>query len=298
MPSPNPTPRSASGSAPGKLILAGEHAVVYGHRAIAAAVPLFAHVTLTEQPGPLCLDPLCLDPTRTTDDRLLTALGTLLPADGLCVSVRSELPVGAGMGSSAAIAVATVRAWGALHGESPGPDTCFERAWAMERVFHGNPSGVDHAVSARGGVLRYRRDPFEVSTLRLARPLRLVVVHTGPPAWTTAQMVAGVRDRAPWATLDRIGALAERVDHALSTGAAVGPLLSENHAMLQEIGVSTHALDEACISMCRAGASGAKLAGAGGGGIAFAVVEAGETAPVLDAARRFGPAWELTVAAA
>lgn len=283
---------TACASAPGKVILAGEHAVVYGTRAVAAAVSLRTTVTLSDRPGPSGVDA-----SEITDARLWPALATVVPAEGVGVSITSTLPVGCGMGSSAALTVATLRALAAREGRDlPFPEL-FERAFLVERVFHGNPSGVDHAVSALGGVVAYRRAGPEITPLTMPAPLRLVVADTGSPG-DTARMVAGVRERAPHAELRAIGDVAERVAAALVAGEDVGPLFRENHGLLQAIGVSTPALDALCAAMEAAGASGAKLAGAGGGGIALGVVDARTEASVLDAARALARrAWVVTVEA-
>ncbi|MDP2308646.1 MAG: mevalonate kinase [Pseudomonadota bacterium] len=270
------------GSAPGKLILSGEHAVVYGYRAVAAAVSLRTTVSLSPRSGPSALEHSAI-----RDDRVWPALATLLPADGLGVSIESDLPVGCGMGSSAALAIATIRALAAREGRVAGFTECFAKGFLPERVLHGNPSGVDHAVSALDKVVLYRREGPEIVALDVPSPLRLVVVDTGTPG-DTAAMVAGVRERAPLADLRRIGAIAEMVSARLQRGEDPGPLLTENHVLLRRIGVSTPALDRACAVLLDAGATGAKLAGAGGGGVAIGVVTPETEAPVLDAAREAG----------
>jgi mevalonate kinase len=273
--------KTGVGSAPGKLILSGEHAVVYGYRAVAAAVSLRTTVTLVPRPGPSRLDD---SPIR--DDRVWPALTTILPPDGIGVVIRSDLPVGCGMGSSAALAIATLRALAALDGREPTFAELFERGFLPERVLHGNPSGVDHAVSALDRVVLYRREGPEISPLDVPE-LRLVVADTGSPG-DTAAMVAGVRARNPKAELRRIGAVAEMVAAHLQRGDDPGPLFSENHRLLRRIGVSTDALDRVCGAMEGAGASGAKLAGAGGGGVAIGVVTAETEEAVLGAVRALG----------
>lgn len=271
--------RSWSGRAPGKLILLGEHAVVVGHPALAAAVDRHTTVTLTEVAGPTRLEPPYSD-----DPRLRPALATLLPPEGLLVHIRSEVPVGCGMGSSAALAVALVRALAAREGRDAGFDECFERAFAVERVFHGNPSGVDQAVSALGGVVRYRRAGPEVTPLRGLAPLRLVVANTGQPG-NTAEMVARVRARGAEAELGEIAGLVARAERDWPE---LGPHLDANHVILARLGVSTPRLDAACAAMRAAGAEGAKLAGAGGGGVCFALVRPDREAGVVVAARALG----------
>lgn len=272
---------SWSGSAPGKLILSGEHAVVYGYRAVAAAVSLRTTVTVVERPGPSGIDE-----SEIRDARVWPALATIVPPDGIGVRIRSDLPVGCGMGSSAALAVATLRALAAREGREPTFDELFERGFLPERVLHGNPSGVDHAVSALEKVVLYRREGPEITPLAVPL-LRLVVADTGVPG-DTAAMVAAVRARGPKAELRRIGAVAEMVAAHLQRGEDPGALFMENQRLLRKIGVSTDALDRVCAAMEAAGASGAKLAGAGGGGVAIAAVTEATEATVLAAARALG----------
>ncbi|MCB9687129.1 MAG: mevalonate kinase [Alphaproteobacteria bacterium] len=274
--------RSARGRGHGKLVLCGEHAVVHGYPAIAFAVDRGTSVTLTERPGPTELA------SPHTDDRVLDALRAVLPAEGYAVGVDTDLPVGRGMGSSAALAVAVVRARAALAGEELDPDEVYERAMPLERVFHGNPSGIDVAVSARGGCLWFQRTPTGPARTPLAPgPWRVVVLDSGE-AGNTAELVAGVASRRPGIdpVLARIGALVEQAPAHFGDPAALGALLDENHALLREIGVSNDRLDGLVALAKGAGAYGAKLAGAGGGGVVLALVPDPE--PVLAAAERAG----------
>ncbi|MSP54961.1 MAG: mevalonate kinase [Myxococcales bacterium] len=276
------------GKAPGKLILCGEHAVVEGHWAIAAALPRLTTVTLTPHAGPTTLADQP-DRLEKSDQRLLPALLKIVPAHGFRIGIRSELPIGCGLGSSAALAIATLRAMASVEHRDIGFQELHERGFAVERAFHGNPSGVDHAVSAFGGVVRYRRagPAPQMEALALVSPLTLVVLNTGPPAFTTAEMVARVRARGSARELEAIGEVVERIRLAITSGPlnarAFGGLLDENHELLRAIGVSTPALDRACDLLRQAGATGAKLAGAGGGGVAFGACSP-ENAPALEAA--------------
>lgn len=269
----------AVGEAPGKVILAGEHAVVYGHRAIALAVDRRTRVRLRSRPGPSGIDHSAI-----ADPRLWPALATLLPAEGVGLSIESELPVGCGLGSSAALSVALIRALARAEGREAELEELVEKGFRVERVFHGNPSGVDHTVAAMGGAVLYRRGEAPVR-LRLGRPLRLVIANTGTPG-NTAEMVAGVRARGHAAEIAAIGALVEEVARAVEAGGPIGALLRENHRLLRAIGVSTPRLDAVAAAMEAAGAAGAKLAGAGGGGVVLALVE--EAAPVMAAAAALG----------
>lgn len=286
----------AEAFAPGKLILAGEHAVVYGYPAIAVAVDRGTRVRARRRPGPSRVEASTLvtpegaERPFPADDRLEPALATVMPADGVGLALWSNLPIGRGMGSSASLAVAAVRALGTLAGQPADLQTCITRGFAVERLFHGTPSGLDHTVSARGGVNWYRRaGPDGALELRqlAPRPLSLVVLDSGS-AGNTAELVAGVRARRPGVDplLERIGALVGELESALAGDdlGSIGALLTENHRLLAQIGVSSPMLDELVALALSAGAVGAKLAGAGGGGVVFALVR--EPEPVLRAAHQ------------
>ncbi len=150
-------------------------------------------------------------------------------------------------------------------------------------------------MSALGGALRYRRTEAGLSLEPLVVPdLELVVFDSGAPG-DTGRMVAGVRARRPAidGALERIGALTELVAATLTrqhdgaqAARELGPMLRENHELLREIGVSTPELDQIVAFACANGASGAKLAGAGGGGLVLALSES--PAELLRAATQAG----------
>lgn len=276
-----------TGRATGKLILCGEHAVVYGYPAIAIGVDRSTTVTLHSRPGPLTIS----SPHR--DERLVEALRGVLPEEDLAVEVQTDLPVGRGMGSSAALAVALVRAIAQATGERPAPQEVYERAMRLERTFHGNPSGVDVLVSTYGGCRWFRKgDPPEHRAL-VPGPFRIVVLDSGE-AGDTAQLVAGVASRRPGidALLEEIGALVQAASAALQEPERLGPLLTRNHELLRGIGVSNDTLDGYVDLALRSGAYGAKLAGAGGGGVVLAIVgEAAERGLLAAASDRGIPAF-------
>ncbi|MBN1336231.1 MAG: mevalonate kinase [Deltaproteobacteria bacterium] len=263
----------ATGRAAGKVILLGEHAVVYGHPALAAAVPMYTRITLRAGTGP----------TRAVraavrDARLLEALARLLPHRGVDVEIRTELPVGRGMGSSASLAVALVRAAADLAGDTLAPETAFARALEVERLFHGNPSGIDVAVILREGAMWYRRGPPpEARRQPLPTTLPLVVLDTGA-AGDTGALVAAVAGRRPAVDpiLERIGQLADRAVPVLGDLPALGALFDEAHGLLRDLGVSTPPIEELATFAREHGALGAKPSGAGGGGVVIALTRPGE----------------------
>ena len=275
--------------APGKLILMGEHAVVYGHPALAIAVDRGMTVTLTERQGPTGLDEATF-----TDPRLDEALAQVLPASGWGIQLQSTLPIGRGMGSSAALAVALAKASLAAQHRAVTLEAIDELALKVERVFHGNPSGIDQTVCARGGAIRFRRGQagpvYEAVTLP---DLPIVVIDSGT-AGNTAELVAGVASRRPGvdAYLDKIGDLFDATWPALMQAdlATIGQAWHENHWLLRAIGVSTPTLDGIIRLATDAGALGAKLAGAGGGGVVIALAPNPE--PVIAASEAAGfQAW-------
>lgn len=263
----------ASGTASGKLILSGEHAVVYGHQAVAVSIDRGTTVTLRRRPGATRIERSVL-----RDERLRAAIATVLPAEGVGVSIETDLPVGRGMGSSAALAIALIRARAGLEGREADFGELLEDGFKVERVFHGDPSGVDHTVAALGAAVRYRASQPSPEIVPMGMPsMQLVVLDSGLTG-DTRRLVEGVSARRPGIdpVLERIGSLTDELVELLEMSApaeVVGHLLTENHGLLRDIGVSTPNLDRLVSFALRAGAHGAKLAGAGGGGVVIALVD-------------------------
>ncbi|MER7701537.1 mevalonate kinase [Kitasatospora sp. NPDC097605] len=280
-------------SAPGKVILFGEHSVVYGHPAVATPVERTLTLTATlHDHGP---------DTRRKDPRLEAAVRTAarffsFSPRRITTSIASDLPVGCGLGSSAALSVTLLRALADLaYGGPDRAEPLLERATAIEAAFHGTSSGLDVAAVALGGPVWFRRAPQPHATpLPIGRPFALVVATT-PRERSTADQVRRMRGQAATRpeALDRhftrLGALTRAGRDALRTGdlPALGLLLDEAHGVLADLGLSTPALEHAVTTARAAGALGAKLTGAGGGGAVIAL--APDNAPaVASALRRTG----------
>jgi mevalonate kinase len=256
---------------PGKVILLGEHAVVYGHPAL--AVPLTLGVTARAAPSDRCALtglPDLTEPQRTMLDAAFETVAAATGRPPLRITVSSTLPVSMGLGSSAALAVAVSRLLLSAGGGRPSPAKVLALALRMEQTFHGTPSGVDHTVSAHGAPLLYRRASpgrrARVRQVRIGAPATLLLALAGPRRGTQ-QTVAALRQRAKrWPR--RYGRLSVEGTRALESGdlESLGDAMNVNHGLLSAAGVSSPALEVAVDALRRAGALGAKLTGAGGDG--------------------------------
>ena len=275
------------GVAAGKVILLGEHGVVYGRHALALPIPDAVRASVEaaqsqqhdlpdEFVGPLLRE-------LGVDDRKWR------------IRVDSQLPLGKGLGSSAAIAVAVARAFNAKCGLGLDDARINEIAFASEKLAHGTPSGVDNTLATYAKPMLFRnRGALEFDALELA-DTPPVVIAWGEETGRTFEQVAGVRERRARAVahfdalFDEMDALSREGARLLEAGdwVALGALMNVCHGLLNAIGVSTPGL-ERMISIARLhGAVGAKLTGAGGGGSIVALCP-GRVDDVRQALQRAG----------
>ena len=255
-----------AGTAAGKVILLGEHGVVYGRHALALPIPDAVNVTVARS-GELSHD---------LPDEFVNLLLDELGVDdrNWCISVESRLPFGKGLGSSAAIAVAIVRAFDKALGLGLDDERINAVAFESEKLAHGTPSGVDNTLSTFAKPMLFRNDgALQIDSLdiRLSPPL---VIAWGDETGRTSEQVAGVRERHEQSP-GQFNALFDEMDRLSRQGAQLlqaarweelGALMNICHGLLNAIGVSTPSL-ERMVSLARqSGAVGAKLTGAGGGG--------------------------------
>jgi mevalonate kinase len=295
----------STGMAPGKVILFGEHAVVYGRPALAAPV---THVCATavvrkgETGSGLVIEALDLNrQVRPNEDgeplaeivRLGLRWLDLAEPDWI-VELSSTIPIASGLGSGAAVSVAILRALACAAGRELPAAEASAIAFEVERMHHGTPSGVDNAVVAYGQPVYFVRgqppEPFAIG-----RPFLLVIADTGiaSPTRVAVGDVCAHWQAEPArydALFDRIGDIVVSAKDAIRDGRpdALGPLMDANHALLREIGVSSPELDVLVAVARGAGASGAKLCGAGRGGNMIALVTANTADAVADALRSAG----------
>ena len=300
--------RTTTATASGKVILCGEHAVVYGHPAIAVPVQqVRATATVTAgPPGAGCvLRALDLGQEirlaeAPEDDPLALILRLALAELGLAqepdwtVTVHSQIPMASGLGSGAAVSTALVRALFRHAGRAPEPATVSRLVFRTEELHHGTPSGIDNTVIAyERPVWFVRGQPPE--TFTPAQPFTLAIADSGIPS-PTRETVGDVRrawqaDPARYEALfQAIGQVVVAARRALETGdmAELGRLFRRNQALLRELGVSSEPLERLVAAAEEAGALGAKLSGGGRGGNVIALVTPETEEAVGRAMRRAG----------
>lgn len=305
-------------SAPAKVILTGEHAVVYNEPALVMAINRRAHVTAAQTRG----DIVEIRSTDLEQTERFTLKGDLEPqseksstnrlqpyqaivrqlsrraeySGGFQISIRSEIPISAGLGSSAAIGVAMSAAMANTLGLKLSKTEISKIALESEKLFHGHPSGIDNLISAQGGLIVFRRNEGFLPIQSSAK-LRLVIGMTHVER-STAEQVAKVaatvkeHHEVGQLLLHCIGHLTIETVQALRAGKVetVGRLLSLNHWLANALGVSHPTLDQLVHASLDAGAMGAKLTGAGGGGCMIALVTGDSEEAVVQAIKREGGA--------
>jgi len=279
---------TARGAGCGKVILLGEHSVVHGRPALAAGLSRGATAEVSASTDGLTRARFVFDTaevdvlaSQDADHSLGRALAALLATytepPPMQLTVRLELPAGAGLGASAAMGVAVSAALDQHLGVTRTPEERATQTLAWERVFHGNPSGVDNTMAAVGGVAFFTRgQPLE--PVRVRRPLVLVIGHSGEASETKLMvgLVAQQLEREPkriGELFDAIAALVRNGRLAVEAGdlRALGQLMDMNHGLLSALMLSTPRLEDLCHAAREAGALGAKVTGAGGGGCMFAL---------------------------
>jgi mevalonate kinase len=280
---------TAQGTGHGKIILLGEHSVVYGRPALAAAIAAGCRAEAVRGPEHvLAVQPwgvrVFAQRAESEPERELLRRAFAVVCEsygeggpGLSVSATMEIPGGAGLGGSAALSVAVIRACDAAVGVSRSVDDTIALSLAWERVFHGNPSGVDSAMAARGGLALYRKGQ-PLSGVTAGAKLAFAVAHSGEHGSTKAMVASVARQHASDPEkadqiFDAIGALVDNGVAALERGELerFGQLMDLNQKLLNGLLLSTTTLEDMCKRAREAGALGAKLTGGGGGGCMIAL---------------------------
>ena len=279
-------------SAPGKIILFGEHAVVYGRPALAIPVTqVHADVNISNAARPgIWIKAPAVDlqaelNTLPSDHPIASVLHNFLflarlsPFPALEIKIASTIPVASGLGSGAAVTVALTRALAAHLNVRMTDEEVNAFAYEIEKLHHGTPSGIDNTVVTYAKPVYFvRGQPIE--TFKVGQPFRIVIADSGISA-PTKEAVADVRklweaDQKYWENVfDEIGEISFIARRVIEEGwvKMLGVLMDENHTLLQQMTVSSPELDRLVEAARHAGALGAKLSGGGRGGNMIALVE-------------------------
>ncbi len=287
----NPIKNHAKASAPAKVILFGEHFVVYNKPAILASIDKRIHVNVRVRKDDRITIKSNMGFNGSFDLKKRSQLQTkrfgsfiqpiLVAATdamkafkanvGLDINIRSEFPYGVGLGSSAACSVATIAAVGALFGKLSRKKIC-DMSLNAEKLAHRNPSGADSAICTYGGLMLFNKNSG-AKTINSKINLQLIVVNSGIKRITgklvssvkqklarDADLFTGLANMSENITMQALKAIKDK-DYG-----ELGAFMTLNHSLLRRLGVSTNKLDKLVEIAINNEALGAKMTGAGGGG--------------------------------
>jgi mevalonate kinase len=282
-------------TAPGKIILFGEHAVVYGKAAIACPILCYQARTivtpeLNSQSGNIHLEAEDiglsthfddLDPDHALKAAIVQVLEDIPPSKtpACHIKITSTIPQAAGLGSGAATAACLIRAFSAFLGKRLTDEQVSQKTYQVEKIHHGTPSGIDNTVVSYQKPIYFRQNepPF---FLKIHSPITILIADCGKPG-NTHKAVEDVRKQRSSDpvffnsiinSIDEISNQAFEIIKANSTQ-GLGPLMNQNHQLLRELGVSSPELDNLVNIARDAGALGAKMSGGGLGGHIIALLE-------------------------
>lgn len=298
----------ASASAPAKIILLGEHAVVYGHPAIAVPVDSLRATAYVSAGAGDKLRIVASSADQSAPDKLeadlldeaLTALADLLmdrlpgSLSGFTVQIESPIPIASGLGSGAAVAAAITRALGEALGQPLDNAALNDLVYEAEKIHHGNPSGIDNTVVVyEQPVYFVRNRPIE--QIQISQPFEIIIADTGQRALTRVAVgaVRKLYDEQPGRIqplLEKIGTMVAMARGAIERGdlKKLGQLMTHDHEFLRELTISSPELDRLVDAAVSAGALGAKLSGGGRGGNMIALVTPDTRSAVRDALETAG----------
>jgi mevalonate kinase len=299
-------------SAPGKIILFGEHAVVYGQPAIAVPVAqVRAKATITPNIRGKSGEVRILAPDIGFDSSLeslppgnpigeavkgVTASLGVSRIPACTLKIISTIPVASGLGSGAAVSVAITRAMAGFLGHPLADEKVSALAYEIEKIHHGTPSGIDNTVVTYAQPVCFIKGET-IEIFKIEKPFTIIIADTGISS-PTKETVGDVRhawqsDPLRYERLfAAIGSITQTARQSIEGGypERLGPLMNENHELLQEMGVSSPELNHLVTAAKNAGALGAKLSGGGRGGNMIALVFKEMAESVVEALNSSGAA--------
>jgi|YelNatPaOPRAMG01_1025707.scaffolds.fasta_scaffold00278_25 mevalonate kinase len=279
-------------SAPGKTILFGEHFILYGCPALSMAINLYSKVfaekrqnsiiqiysknlNIIEKFNKNSSNNEALKSIKIAADEVLKLANQNL---GLNLTIESEIPPAAGLGSSAATAVSTIASIAELLNLNITKDKIIELAFSPEKFIHGKPSGIDHTTSTLGGIIYYEPN-LGFKKFNVMIDIQALIAYSGIPKATKEQIIK-VKDYLE-KNKERKNRILNEFNEIVSSAVEalknkdlemLGNLMNQNQKLLKEIKVSNPILDKIVETAVKNGALGAKITGAGGGGSIIALV--------------------------
>lgn len=288
--------KTAAGYAHSKLILVGEHAVVYGKPAIAIPFPLKVKSTVEKNPGEIILSSVYYVGSIDTIPEKMKGIAACIratlhymgkPVNGLLIRLQSSIPLGRGLGSSAAIAIAIVRSLFSFYGRTVSQKELTTLVEIAEVYAHGNPSGIDMAAASSECPIFFKNEEKETA-IKMGAPFHFVVADSGRigDTHTAVKKVKEqlrIEPKKIHSVLERIEKITYEAKVVLADGNSylLGQLLNLNHSELIKLGVSDRGLNRLVEAAKSAGSLGAKLTGGGLGGCVLALAPDRERAKVI-----------------
>ena len=276
------------GEAHGKIILVGEHAVVYGKKAIAIPFPLKIRAQIMKNSGEITISSLLYTGTLDGIPKEMKGISECIkktlelidkPFKDLSIKFISEIPMGRGLGSSAALATAIGRGIFSFFDKEISQEELFFIVQLAEAYSHGKPSGIDMMAVASDSPILFSKQEGARS-IKVPVPFYIVIADTGRVGDTKAavEQVKKTQLLEPNRinnVINRIEEITEEANNAIIRGDVItlGHLLSKNHEELKALGVSDELLDGLVEKAIRVGALGAKLTGGGMGGCMIALAK-------------------------
>ena len=294
-------------SAPGKIILFGEHAVVYNRPALAVPVnqvQVDVEILDSDSAGVWIHAPIIdlhaelssLQPDHAIGSVILNLFQRLdiSSPPNIQINISSTIPVASGLGSGAAVSVALIRALSSFFSLQLTDNQINEMVFESEKLHHGTPSGIDNTViTFNKPVYFIKGQPIE--TFSVGKPFTIMIADTGIPA-PTKESVGDVRslwlkDNNKFENIfNEIAQISLIARRSIESGKPelLGELMDHNHSLLQQLTVSSPELDKLVLSARDAGALGAKLSGGGRGGNMIALVNQAEANQVAESLIKAG----------